>query len=122
MSERHLTATQRRRTQRREGPPQMRLALWALEPEARRGLRAKPTKDGMGAESQAHRGWDGLLALLLRDLGGCSLGVWLRQPVGLFLHCPSQRSRGALETPKTFPSPGQGSLPWFPCLLFLSCS
>lgn len=49
MSERHLTATQRRRTQRREGPPQMRLALWALEPEARRGLRAKPTEDGMGS-------------------------------------------------------------------------
>lgn len=58
MSERHLTATQRQRTQRHEGPPQMRLAL--LGP----GARSKE-----GAESQASRmGW--ALALLLRDLGG----------------------------------------------------
>lgn len=65
MSERHLTATQRQRTQLHEGPPQMKgypAGPWSQKQGG--GPRAKPSEDGMGP-------WP----LLLRDLGGCP-GVW----------------------------------------------
>lgn len=82
---------------------------------------AGPGTQELGQRSKGPRppGWERPPAPLLRPGPGSPGRV---AEAARTLHCPSQRSRGSLETPKFCPPPGAGLLAWRPCLLFLSCS
>lgn len=84
---------------------------WALEPEA--GMRSQ----GL---SLLRIGW--ALVLLLLSLSGDTWGAWGGSREALPYTTSPKGLVVAWRSPNFSPALGQGSLPQFPCMLFLSCT